>query len=157
MTAVVRDLPSAPAAPPRNKEQNKQIHSLLSKLRIDLDTKKDMVYQITEGRVMSTSQMTYAEADMMIRFLKQLSGEATTYPSKKDDAQKMRRKIFSICHDIGWEDDKGAVDKKRLEDWLLKYGYLHKVLMDYTLQELPALLTQFENIQKSEYKKWKRK
>jgi hypothetical protein len=92
----------------------------------------------------------------MITHLRQLSGEIPVR-HKADDAQRMRRKIFSICHDIGWETETGEVDKVRLQNWLLKYGYLHKPITEYTVTELPALLTQFENIQKSEYRKWKRR
>lgn len=156
MTAVCGQ-PSAIQATPRNQEQNKQIHVLLSKLQIPSDIKKDIVHEVTQGRVISTKDLTYQEADAMIKFLQRFTRGRILVHSKADDAQKMRRKILSICHDIGWEDDKGAVDKTRLENWLLKYGYMHKTLMDYTLEELPALLTQFEKIQKAEYSKWKRK
>ena len=41
---------------------------------------------------------------------------------------------------------KECVDYKRLDDWMKKYGYLHKSLNDYTEQELPTLVLQFRAV-----------
>lgn len=65
------------------------------------------------------------------------------------EGNNMRRKIFSLCHELGWtKSDKGkqVVDQKRLNAFLEKRGYLHKPLNFYTPKELPTLVTQFENM-----------
>jgi hypothetical protein len=65
--------------------------------------------------------------------------------------QKMRRRILSLCHTLGWNvwdhhSQKHVVDWERLNSWMLKYGYLHKPLNRYSYFELGKLVTQFENM-----------
>ncbi len=61
-----------------------------------------------------------------------------------------RRKILSLCHELGWtyptHGGKLVVNFQSLEKWMIKYSYLHKPLNYYTPRELPLLVTQFENL-----------
>jgi hypothetical protein len=82
------------------------------------------------------------------RLVKELQAKITD-----DHANKQRRKMFSIAHELGWHlPGTMAVDRQRLEAWVLKYGYLHKPLMSYLLAELPTLVSQLESVLKSKYK-----
>jgi hypothetical protein len=64
----------------------------------------------------------------------------------------MRRKIFAIGRAIGWlsgdtaEDH--AMNRAKLDSFLLTHSYLKKPLKDYTPAELPKLVAQFELIEK---------
>lgn len=130
----------------RTISQNARLHGLINELKIDKETKEDLVYTFTQGRSASSSDMSVDECQSLIGYLEY------TKPRKTDKANKQRKKILSICHEMDWRVNE-KVDFKRLEDYLLKYGYLHKPLNDYTEDELPTLVTQFQNLLKSYYAK----
>lgn len=139
----------------RNKAQNSRLHQLLGELNISDEQKQDFVYQYTNGRETSTSKMLVPECQSLINYLvvlKQQKGMNKQRKPEQTPAQKMRRKILSICHEMGWKQN-GAIDWDRLNGWLLKSGYLKKQLNDYTEQELPKLVTQFDQLLKSYYAK----
>jgi hypothetical protein len=127
----------------RTPEQNARLHKLIGMLSIDPDHKKDLVEQVSQGRVSSSADLTIAECHRLIVHLQKIADESD------QGLVRMRRKIMSICHEIGWTTAEGKVDYRRLNGWLLKYGYLHKNLNTYTAKELPQLVTQFENLAKS--------
>ncbi len=67
-----------------------------------------------------------------------------------DRGQTQRRKILSLCHELGWtyptHGGRVTVNFVALDGWMNKYSYLHKPLNYYTPAELPKLVTQFENM-----------
>lgn len=135
----------------RTLQQNAQLHTLLTRLDLQ-EEKADLVYQHTQGRTTRSSEMLYNECASLIGYLNNMvSRKQRSRFDYNDPANRMRRKILSICHEMGWETDSGKIDWPRLNAWLLKYGYLHKGLNDYTAKELPRLVTQFENYLKSVY------
>ncbi len=144
----------------RTPDQNRQFHRLITKLRIPDDVKVDLVRQFTDGRCTSSADMRIYEADKLIDHLKTLEREMDlrtgfgkkTHKDENSPENRMRRKILSICHELNWRKD-GKIDWERLNGWLLKYGYLHKSLNKYTREELPTLVTQFENLLKDFYAK----
>jgi len=73
-----------------------------------------------------------------------------------DAATIMRRKIFSLAHTIGWSkfdaEDELIPDYDHINGWMMQYSYLHKPLGHYSEAELPKLITQFEEMVKSELK-----
>jgi hypothetical protein len=115
-----------------------------------MDMKAELVQIHTAGRTQSCSQMSEHEIETLIGSLQHdINDQQNRVP-----AQRMRRRIFSLCYSLGWtvEDNTAArlvVDRTRLEGWLLKYGYLHKPLTAYKPNELPKLLTQFERFVQS--------
>ncbi|MCH5690020.1 hypothetical protein LWM68_40845 [Niabella sp. W65] len=46
-----------------------------------------------------------------------------------------------------------VADGKRVDEWMIKFSYLHKKLNKYTFEELPKLVSQFEAFYKSTLKK----
>lgn len=144
----------------RNKQQNKALHALITDLGIDQETKEELVYQFTKGRESSSSKMLVFECQALINHLNVLKNEAhatnrrvtnqTVSSADKAKSQKMRRKILSTCHEMNWRKN-GALDWPRINAFLLKSGYLQKPLNDYTAQELPKLVTQFDQVLKSYY------
>lgn len=127
----------------RTATQNARLHFLTGQLNIDKEMKEDLVYQFTNGRETSSAKMDIRECQALINHLGSLNKE------NSDKGDKMRKKILSIVHELGWETPTGKIDWKRLNDYLNKYGYLHKHLNDYQYHELPKLVTQFENLQKT--------
>lgn len=132
----------------RNKDQNTRLYALIGKLKIDKEQKEEFVYKHTNGRTTSSSGMLVHECQALIN---ELQVTANKLPKSQDEKSKndQRRKLFSIAHELGWTKG-GKVDSERLDEWVKKYGHRHpQKLNDYSLQELPRLITQFEYVLKS--------
>lgn len=134
-------------------------HRRLYGLLKDTGTDKyrhELVYSYSHGRTENSADLTDLETDELIRYLVQIQkpraqADHVTRSGVDYRGQKMRRRILSLCHTLGWNVwDEGTqrhvVDWNRLNAWLLKYGYLHKSLNGYTFAELGKLVTQFENL-----------
>jgi hypothetical protein len=129
------------------KDQLKAVHTLLGKIGItDKEEKKKEIIAYTGGRTDSSRAMTFTEAEQMIATLMSLDPAA-------GKAEKMRKKILSLAHEMGWKKPNGKINMDHVNQWCIKYGYLHKKLDDYTYKELPQLVTQFTNAYKDYIKK----
>lgn len=140
----------------RTNSQNKILHWQLGELNIPQDVKEDLVHQFTNGRATRSSQMAPNECQALINHLNVVIKETKktkTTVAKNDGGDKMRKKILSICHEMGWKLEGGKIDMARVNDFCLKKGCKHKLLDDYTRAELPLLITQFERVLKDYYAK----
>lgn len=124
--------------------QIKRIHSLLPKrIKDDPQLKAELVQAFTkDASRTSTKDLSMMEAQGMIGHLKH-----------SDSADKMRKKILSICHEMQWyQHGTTKLDWNRITRFLTKYGHAHKAhLNDYSILELPKLVTQFESLLKTYY------
>lgn len=136
------------------RQQIRQLYFLLDQLGIR-HLKQELVQDASNGRTESARELTHLEMLELLRHLanKLKDAKADNRPAKQAYQQmdRMRKRILSICYSIGWtrfniEKRRHEVDMERLEAWLVKYGYLHKKLNDYTYLELPALVTQAERL-----------
>jgi hypothetical protein len=106
--------------------------------------KAALVYSFTNGRSESSRDMTNQEAKELVHYLENIN-------TADDPADRMRKKIISMAREMGWElrTATGKVaDMERIKNWVTKYGYLKKPLNDYQINELPRLVTQFEQVYK---------
>lgn len=132
------------------KKQNMMIGYMISRLKLDQETKEDMIYNLTDARTTRIRDLNETEARHLIKTLT----EQAPLPVTPED--KMRRKIISLAHEMRWEISnaerkKGKsqpVDMGRIDGWCIQYGYLKKPLDQHNLQELPRLVTQFEKVYK---------
>lgn len=106
-------------------------------------------WEHSHGRTESTRDLTEIETDAIIR---KLEAEFVQF----DVANKMRRKLISMAREMGWETTpsnspwrRRVADMDRLNAWCVKYGQFHKTLNKHTLQELPLLISQFEQVYRS--------
>ncbi len=116
-----------------------------------MDEKRGYVKSVTDGRVESSSAMTYMEGMKLIRHL-----EDKQQPSNIDPADNMRKKIISMLREIGYEthvEGKRKADMKAIYSLVNKVGYLKKGFNQYTAQELPKLVSQIEEIYKKELRR----
>lgn len=135
----------------RTKQQNSRLHALITQLNIDAETKEELVHKFTSGRTTSSSKMLVTECQSMINNLDAMTkGYTKNIANENTPENKMRRRILSICHEMGWKKE-GVLDWEKINAFLLKSGYLHKSLNEYTAKELPKLVTQFEQLLKSFY------
>lgn len=114
---------------------------MMNTMHIVGDDKEVMILGFTGGRSSSRSDLTFLEAKKLIQHLKQ------TDPNEPA-ADKMRKKIISLAHEMHWKLPSGKADMKRIDEWAKKYGYKHKSLDNYSYKELPTLVSQFENMYK---------
>ncbi|NNV54546.1 hypothetical protein [Limnovirga soli] len=118
----------------------KQLNTLVSKRGISKDDKAVMVQGFSDGRCSSSKELLQAEALEMIKHLQTLQPNAAA-------AAKMRNKVIYYAHEMNWRID-GKIDMPRLDNWCVKYSYLHKKLDYYEYKELPRLITQIEFVYK---------
>ncbi|WP_336834060.1 hypothetical protein [Sphingobacterium siyangense] len=125
---------------PSTRSQNSMIGYQISRLKIDTETKEEMIWLYTDGRTTKISELRFDEASNVIKAL--LSGQAK-YETPKS---KMIRKMLSMAHEMNWEHSTGAIDMDRVNKWVNKYGQYKKNINLYTEAELPALVTAFEKM-----------
>ncbi len=127
-------------------EQIKIIHAILNKLGM-IDEKAGLVSDFTNGRTTSSREMTFAEAFSLTGYLR-------TLQPTENSSIKMRNKILSMAHELGWElneytrGGKKKIDMNHLNNWCIKHGHAKKKLDKYTNAELPMLVSQMEVIYK---------
>ena len=131
---------------PRTPEQNTRFYALIAALGIDADQKRDLVYNASKGRITSSAKLDYTEMAELIEHLQSLVNSSP----EQQKASKMRKKIMSIFHELNWETKGGQLDYGRINGWMTKSSYLHKFLNDYTVQELPRLVTQVDTMLKKQ-------
>ncbi len=140
-----------------NKDQLSAIHTLLHKNNLK-DQKADIVSAFTAGRSTSSKDLTKSEAAALIGHLKSLD-------KVDNSATKMRNKILSMAWEMHWvrsltpspsPEERGGqtfiktvIDMQHVNNWCLKSSYLKKKLDDYKYEELPKLVSQFEEVYKS--------
>lgn len=150
------------------KELNKQLHALLTQTGLT-DAKPYLVNSFTHGRSESSRDLTNSEAIEFVRYLKKqieikqasnpitdskhISNAMPTFKANTpaQQANTMRKKIIALAHQMGWsaqhpESGNKIADMPRINAWCVKYGYLHKELNAYSLEELPKLVTQYQNL-----------
>lgn len=126
----------------KSTSQLRYIFGVIRKLGLTEDSRKQMVISITNGRSESCADLSQNEAVAMCRLLDKMQ------KGKSGDQRKeiMRRKILSCFHEMNYRLPGGKLDMARVQQWLLKYGYLHKDLNAYEYTELPRLVTQVETM-----------
>lgn len=128
----------------------KQIQLIATLLRkADMwDSKKQVVMMYSRNQTESLRELTNAEANDMIQHLHSLLAQPGV-----EKLNRMRHKIFAIAYEMHWVKN-GKPDYERINNWCVKYGYLHKPLNDYNEKELPTLVSQFEEVYKSYLKQF---
>lgn len=124
-------------------EQLKSIHTLFSIAGIkEKEDKQSVISAYTNKRTSSSKEMSFEESAALIGHLK-------TFDVKDKKADKMRKKIISMAHEMNWrKEGTKQIDMSRINNWCKKFGSLHKTLDSHTYEELPALVTQFEKLYK---------
>lgn len=161
----------------RTQSQNRRLHYWLGVLNVSAENKAEMVHSFTNGRETSSNALRPDECEAMINGLKKManglsagaykgkhggppttplrgtSGPLRRTSNEEEKGNRMRRKVISIGHELGWKKENGKIDMVRVNEFCVKRGHGHKTLNEYSLKELPKLITQFEQLLKSQYAK----
>ncbi|MGB1217804.1 MAG: hypothetical protein ACPG5P_07995 [Saprospiraceae bacterium] len=122
------------------------IRTNLSKLKFSEDDKKAMVYDFTDGRTTSIREMTQKEAMLLLNSF----GQSNKTKSDKSN-QKMIRKIYGICHDLGWQievDGTMKVDSRRMWGFVKKCGFEENSFDRINRRGLVKIITGLEQVLK---------
>lgn len=130
------------------KGQIKAVYTAIKSMNLD---KEDVVWQYTLGRTGSVSAMTFDEAHSLLSDLngsRQAVERSRGIGKTSEKANMMRRKILSCCYTMNYPKVNGKLDLNAVNKTIERKGYLNKQgkirLNDYTVSELPKLVTQFE-------------
>jgi len=125
-----------------NGKQVKAIYALLGDHGLR-DEKESIVSAFTAGRTKSVRAMTFHEAKALISHLKSMD-------EKENSSTKMRNKILTLAHEMGWQKRTPSgvtmIDMNHVNNWMRSKSYLKKELDEYTYNELPKLVSQFEEV-----------
>lgn len=127
---------------PATKKQIGAINAILVKRGMK-EQKAEIIAEYTCGRTDHSSELYFDEAHALLQFL-----------IDKNQNSGMLRKLFAMAIEMGWCPlqtevlENGTLKKGRnyssVHTWVVKSGYLHKPLRQYSYQEMPKLVTQFE-------------
>ena len=84
---------------------------------------------------------TSLEASKMIQSLK----SDRQKKEQETPENKMKKKIISMAHTIGWEHKNGKIDMTAVNTWCTQKGMYKKALDAHNYTELIYLVTQFQN------------
>lgn len=123
------------------KNQIKYVRGLLSRAGLT-EYKDELVLSFTWGRTEHLTGMTYEETRELIAYLK-----STLNVPQDTPAEKQRRKILSLAHEMKWHlPGTRKVDMDRVNHWLLTRTAFKKPLNDLLYNELPVVVTAFNNV-----------
>jgi hypothetical protein len=123
------------------KDQIKYVRGLLSRAGLT-DYKDEIALSFTSGRTEHLTGMTYAETQEIIAYLKGILNMPQDTP-----VEKQRRKILSLAHEMKWHlPGTRKVDIERVNHWLMTRTAFKKPLNDLLYNELPVVVTAFNNV-----------
>lgn len=139
--------------------QNRRLHQLISLIGLNADSKEMLIHTYTEGRSISSADLLQSEANNLIAHLETMQRASTT----DERCNKMRKKILSICHQMGWYrrfrgqlrfiNGKPELDMEAIGTFCTTKGPYKKGLNEHTYKELVVLVSVFERLQQSELTK----
>lgn len=138
--------------------QIRKLHQQLALAGL-MDEKEHYVKQATNNRTGSSSEMTKDEARELISFLVEKNGQTAppmySTMAEQDSIRRMRGKILSYCHKMKWykegteDNQKPDLDWKAINEFCVERGVGKKRLNQYTAEELPKLIYQFQKLHES--------
>lgn len=133
----------------RTIQQNKQLHTLLSKLNIDKETKAILIHQYTEQRTVNSSEMDVYECQNLINHLrKMLNQNYITAPklerSNNDELlDKQRKRLIAKFREMGFDTEDNKADMKRINETIFKHW--HKGINQFNKEELNKIIAVVEH------------
>lgn len=129
------------------------IEKALNSLGADI-TRDEMVSTFTNGKKTGLSSLTYFEYNEFTNWMQEKLNSAkgtVSKPKKEFDvhANNMRRKIIALFAQMGYKTPDGKSDMERINAWCIKYSQYHKTLSEYSINQLPQLVTQVEKVYQS--------
>lgn len=123
----------------------KRLHVLYAQYRLDEDTRRNLIYELTDGRTSSTAGLTYAEAQYLAGYITGAAG--TTLDDKA--LKRQRSAVLLRLQKIGIDTTDWNRVNAFLEDIRIAGNPFYK--LDY--EELTGLIPKLEAILKKQTEK----
>jgi hypothetical protein len=147
----------------RQSNQFAVFFALAKKLNIDPEMRMNLVRQYSKNRTGSLKELnSYEYAELIGHLNRQMPAASVPMAAKPaqpappawESANVMRKKIFFLFRELGyaWGSEPGDMARNSVvvNHYVRTYGYLKcKPLNSYTAEELPKLVSQFENWKKN--------
>ena len=115
------------------------VRALLHKAGLT-EQKEDLAFSFSDGRTEHLSDMDYTQTQAMVKYLNNYLGQ------DGNPADKMRRKILSIAHELNWElPGSHRIDIARVNNWCIAHTGAKKPLDGLSLSELNKAVTGITN------------
>lgn len=99
----------------------------------------ELIKDFTQGRTSSLRELGASEYVDLLMSMNQM-----VVKGANAEANNMRRKVIACLAKAGYTSAPKAADMERINNWCKSHGYLHKRLNEYSIGELPKLVTQAE-------------
>lgn len=124
----------------------KRLHVLYAQYRLDEDTRRNLIYELTDGRTSSTAGLTYAEAQYLAGYITGAAGATLEERMLK----KRRSDVLKLIQRIGIDTTNWDCVNNFLNDNRIKAG---KPFYKLTYEELSDLIPQLNTILDKHIKK----
>jgi hypothetical protein len=141
--------------------QNRKLHLLLTQTGM-MEHKADLVKEYSCINSESSKDLLSQEAKALINHLEKITPpqpEQVEKAVKKDQTDRMRKKLFYYGYMMKWDEPTGAHEKgfkpstlcyRRVQNWCLSNRCsINKQINDYTAKELAQVVSQLEQVYKS--------
>ncbi len=131
----------------RTPQQSIILNTIVSKLKIDKETKALLVYQYTNERETSSSEMEYQECNNLINHLRRMLGQNTIQTPvkqhlKTDEMDKKRKRLIAKFREMGYNTEDNKADMERINATLQKHW--HKTINEFDKTELQKVIAVVE-------------
>jgi hypothetical protein len=129
--------------------QNKQLHTLLSKLKIDSNIKGLLVYQYTNERTANSSEMDVYECQNLINHLRSMLNQGyvqipnSDYSKDEQHLDKKRKRLIAKFREMGYNTEDNRADMQRISETVFKHW--HKGLNQLNEAELSKIIAVVEH------------
>ena len=123
----------------------KRLHVLYAQYRLDEDTRRILIYELTDGRTSSTAGLTYAEAQYLAGYITGAAG--TTLDDKA--LKRQRSAVLLRLQKIGID----TTDWNRVNAFLEDIRIAGKPFYKLDYEELTGLIPKLEAILKKQTEK----
>ncbi len=121
---------------------HKKLMTIFSRMGLDNDARRDLIFGYTNGRTESTKDLSQSEIDDLCDTYSDMAFGT----NEKEELRQKRSIVLKIATSVGIHDTENW---SKFNGFMLNRSVLKKPLKSYTLEEMDALIQQFRGIEKN--------
>jgi hypothetical protein len=107
--------------------------------------KETLVASFSNARTTHAGELTHAELRELCNYLQSQTSPQPSKNGEAEGANRMRRHIIAMAHEMGWKLPNGKADMQRINGWCLQQ-FGKKALNKYDYKELTKLVSIFKKV-----------